>query len=83
MLLGGLVSVDCEILTSPFYLKGGHHSLGSMQLTTISINAGDLLDLHDKLLGHASPFWHGVLRTTQAFKLGLRLRCGQESIVKF
>ena len=41
------------------------------------------LDLHDKLPGHVSPFWHGVLWTSQAFKLGLRLKCAQGCSVKF
>ena len=42
-----------------------------------------LLDLQDILPGQVSTFWHGVLRTANAFKLGPRLRYGQGISVKF
>jgi len=41
------------------------------------------LDQLDKLPGRISPFWCGVLRTTNAFKLGLRLKCGLGNKVRF
>ena len=44
---------------------------------------GRPLDLHDKLAGHVSHFWRGVLKTTNAFKIELRICCGQGTFVKF
>ena len=41
------------------------------------------LDQLDKLPGRISPFWCGVLRTANAFKLGLRLKCGLSNKVRF
>ena len=44
---------------------------------------GRPLDLQDKLLGRVSPFWRSALKSTNAFKLGLRISCGKGTSVKF
>jgi len=41
------------------------------------------LDLLHNLLGCVSPFWCGVLRTANAFRLGLLVNCWQGALVKF
>ena len=41
------------------------------------------LNLQDKFSGHISPFWSGVLRTANAFKIGLRLCYGNGATVRF
>jgi len=51
-------------------------------LTLITINAGGFLSAWEAS-GPSTPFWCGVLRTIQAFKLGFRLTCSQGSLVKF
>ena len=44
---------------------------------------GRPLDLYDKIPERVSPFWRGVLKTTNAFKIRLRIFCWQGTTVEF
>ena len=64
-------------------LLTNHHSRWVIVVLHNYYCRGRSLDLQDKLLGRVLPFWRGVLKTMNAFKIGLRICCGQGISVKF